>query len=125
MRGLSLAELIVSIFVLGLLIVALANLYPTSILAVRRAEHQTGADTVAQRILEQKAARFEQLQPGQSETPAPEPGTTTTYHPSVEVLTVDGADSQYLRAVRVRVWWEYRGQRREVVHETWVPRIQP
>lgn len=61
-RGFSLIETIFAASILSIVLMVLFNLYPSSLLAVRRAEHRLEATTLAQSILEAKRALpFSQL----------------------------------------------------------------
>ncbi len=123
--GFSLIETVVAIFLLSLLTVVLLNLYPSSVLAVRRAEQIQTADSLAQSVLSQAASRpFSSLLVGANEAlPETEVGGQT-YQATLSIRAVAGADVETLKALQVTVRWSERNKSREVSHEIWVPRIQ-
>ena len=70
-RGHSLAEVVISIFLLGLVVGAILNLWPTSLLSVERNEARMQAMHLAQNALETTAREpFQQLavRPVQTDT---------------------------------------------------------
>lgn len=79
-RGFSLIETIFAASILSIVLMVLFNLYPSSLLAVRRAEHRLEATTLAQSILESKRAMpFSQLTGLTVDTDYEVPGSDPTW----------------------------------------------
>jgi type II secretory pathway pseudopilin PulG len=118
-RGVALTELVVSIFILGLVMIALFNLYPTSVLAIKKAEEQLLADNVARSVLErQLAGAFSNLQVDTVRTLPVVEAENVTFTPEVSVFAIPGREPSLVKRVRVRVFWTTRNEEREVIHET-------
>lgn len=124
-RGLSLMEIIVSMFVLGMVMIALFNLYPTSVLAVRRAEQQILANSVARSIVDRSlAGPYSALEVDTTTDLPAEVREGTTFTPTVAVFDVPGQDVNLIKRLRVTVTWEERGVQKEVVHEVLVTSLR-
>lgn len=125
-RGISLLEVVFSLFLVALVILVLTNLFPTSALAVRRAENRVQADLLAEAITAEQASRpFEELvvSPERDLGPAQREGVRLL--PSLEVFQPPESQPEHLRGLRVTVRWTERGAVRSVVHELWVTRVRP
>ena len=121
MRGLTLIETIIASCLLGLVILGVFTLLPSSLIAVRSAEHRIRADSLAQEWLEKLREKpFENLALGPL---APQPPAETwagvTFHTSVEVYQPPAADVDLLKRMRVTVNWNFRGLARQVSQETY------
>lgn len=112
----------ISIFLISMLMILLLNLYPGSVLAVRRAEQIQRADRIAQSILSDGLARpFGSLVIGQVEDMSPVVQAGVTFGRRLEVVAVDG-DPNLIKGLRATVSWD-EGLQRKVVHEVWMPKI--
>lgn len=126
LRGFTLVETIFSALVISLVILAIMNLYPSAMVAIKRSEGRIQANLVAQSVLERmRTVKFEDLSPGYVPPAGPpfDPVSLdgVTYTPTVEVYDPDPAvGHDFTMAIRARVGWEVRGQQYEVVQETWV-----
>lgn len=126
MRGLSIIETVISVFILSMLTILLFNLYPGSVLAARQAEQKQRADRLAQSHLSEVMNRpFSSLPVGYQEHLLPDQTLSgITY---VATLNVDalpnGEDPAVARALRVKVEWQERSKNREVTHEIWIAKI--
>ncbi|MBI3927774.1 MAG: hypothetical protein HY319_19695 [Armatimonadetes bacterium] len=120
-RGLSLLEIICSLFVLGLGLVLLANLFPTSALAVRRSENLLQAHQLADAILAEYAARpFQELEIGPPVTLDVVEREGVRLKPRVEVFSPEDSEPEHLLGIRVTVSWSEGGSPRRVVQELWL-----
>jgi hypothetical protein len=122
-RGLSLSETMFSLAFLGLVMIVILNIFPTSMASVRSAEYRSQADSIAQTCLERHLyTRFADLPVGLSKDLKTESLAPIDYSVHLDVLKADG-DEQYLRRLRVTVRWEFKGVHREVVRETLTHRL--
>jgi hypothetical protein len=121
--GALLAELIISAWILGLLIVFMFTIYPAASLAVRGVEHRLEASDAAQSILEKKRlAPFATIDvPPAQRTFTGRDGTL--YKIDYRTFIPSGADAARLRAIRARITWEEKGRERALEHELWVYHI--
>ena len=123
-RGFSLVELLMSFALLGLVIVLLLNLFPSSIAAVRLGEQRYRAQTMASSLLEQKmSVPFSQLLVGTRVTLPVQQFEGVDYQSRLEVDKVTGSDPAVLRSVRVSVEWTVRGMTRREVREVLMHRL--
>jgi len=104
-RGFSLIETIFAASILSIVIMVLFNLYPSSLLAVRRAEHRLEATTLAQSILESKRAMpFSQLTSLTVDTDYAVPGSDPTWTDPLTPAASDpaAAKTRYTQEVLTR-----------------------
>ncbi|MBN9416186.1 MAG: type II secretion system protein [Candidatus Eremiobacteraeota bacterium] len=116
-RGFTLLETIFASVLMGFVILFICNLYPGSIVAIRRGETQIVADNLAQSILEDLRSRsFYNLTPINMPSYASRIYGGTEYTPSVS-LTYDSDPSleSYLKIAKVRVNWKFQNRDQEVV----------
>lgn len=121
-RGISLAELILSFFLLLLTVLLIFQLYPTAVSSVRISGQRSQANALAASVLAEYLDRpFSQLTLGLAPPRAAVPGRGTSFQPSVEILPVNqpGVRPERIRAIRVTVTWTDRGTERRVVREQW------
>ncbi len=125
MKGVSLLELVLSIFILGLVVIFLFNLYPTSILAVRQAEQQLLANTLARSLIAERQARsYDALVVGDHQQLAPITREGVVFHPVLEVYPIAGKDPNLVKRLRVTLTWGDPADPKEVSHETLVSGLQ-
>ncbi|MEW6278658.1 MAG: hypothetical protein AB1758_08565 [Candidatus Eremiobacterota bacterium] len=123
--GFSIIEAILSISLLALLIMLLFNLYPTSLLGIRRAEHRLLADNLARSLVERERARpFADLTPL---PPTNQPSFTNEdgviFQPVLEIrpVGVSGVTTE----VRAMVTWKVQGRTQQVTHAAYVSKVRP
>ncbi|HEY4002564.1 MAG TPA: prepilin-type N-terminal cleavage/methylation domain-containing protein [Candidatus Xenobia bacterium] len=122
-RGFSLVEVIFAASLLSLVMLMMFNLYPTSLLTIRQAEHRLQANSLAQAVLESyRAGPFASTYGG---TATVSPGVVNSFQspsglPSygidgvqywTEALaspSIDGAGSCRLVDLRVTCFWDER-----------------
>lgn len=107
-RGVSLLEIIFSLFLLGLIIVMVANLYPSTLGSVRYSGQRLEANALASSLIEKEMARpFTQLVAGPPQTLPVVPGKGAVYTPTVEIFAVNepGVKPGLLIGIRARVDW--------------------
>lgn len=119
--GLTLAETIIASCLLGLVVLAIFNLLPTSLMAMRQAEQQIRADQIAQETLElARQLPYEDLAVGM---PAPQPAAVheagVVFTPAVEIYQVSGTQVDEILRIRVVVDWRFRGLDKRVSQETY------
>ncbi|MBT9582728.1 hypothetical protein IV102_05225 [bacterium] len=122
--GYSLLETLISLFLLILAILFLLNLLPGAVVATRATECELTANSLADSALEETRARgFESLTLGTSSlTDTVRDGTT--YHGRLTIFAPTDANPQFARGIRVELWWEFGGRRRDFVRQTVVSHVQ-
>lgn len=117
-RGFTLLETIFASVLFGFIVLFIANLYPSSIIAVRRGETQIVADNFAQTILEDLRSRsfynVSKLSP-----PTYQKWTygQTDFIPTVSVdYDADPTLERYLKIATVTVSWDFQRRTNKVVH---------
>ncbi|MBI3929335.1 MAG: hypothetical protein HY319_27560 [Armatimonadetes bacterium] len=120
-RGSTLLETIMALALLALVVMLLANLYPTSVLGARQAEDRVEADLLAQSLLSEQMSRpFDELVVGTATDLDPVSSRGTHYQNRLEVFQAGGRGTDYLKGLRITVRWTHGEQEREVVHEVWL-----
>ncbi len=113
-------ELILSFFLLGLVVVLIFNLYPTSVASVRYSGQRLQANALAESLLQQQLAiPFSQLVPGPPRALPAVDGQGTRFQPTLEIFPADRPATKpgLLLGLRVRVTWVDRQVPHEVVRE--------
>jgi type II secretory pathway pseudopilin PulG len=123
-RGVSLVELVVTLFVIGIMLILLLNLFPTSMATVKQGERYLQAETLAQSILEQQRARpYKELEVGiYLLDPVRYEGSDLT--PTLEVFVIDDVPPEDLLGLRVTVTWQVRKIKRQIQQEVWVADVR-
>lgn len=119
-RGVSLLEIIFSLFLLGLIIVMVANLYPSTLGSVRYTGQRLEANNLASSVIDQQmAVPFDQLLPGPPQALPTVNGKGTVYRPSLEIYLPNEPNTRpgLLIGLRVRVEWVDHGISHSVVRE--------
>ncbi|MEW6280461.1 MAG: hypothetical protein AB1758_17675 [Candidatus Eremiobacterota bacterium] len=126
-RGLTLMETVVSCFVLALVLIALFNIFPTSMYALKQGENQIVADQMAQSVLEvYRADSFEFLDANLGTvTLADQKLGGVTFRSDLEIFNPPGTRDDLVKGLRVTVNWTFQGKIRNVVRETWVSAVRP
>lgn len=116
-KGLTLLETLFSVFLVATVLLFLLELYPTTLLAERRAQQKQQAGNLAQSLVhDYLAPPFNQLQPG-TETLDPTVIDGCEFSAQREVFAVDGANPDYVLGIRVVVSWQERGAQFSVTRE--------
>lgn len=116
--GFTLLETIFASVLFGFIILFIANLYPSSIVAVRRGETQIIADNFAQTILEDLRSRsFYNVSTVSPPTYQKWTYGQTDFLPTVKI-EYDGDSSldRYLKIATVTVTWDFQRRTNKVVH---------
>ncbi len=120
-RGLSLTEMVLSMFLMLLLVLFIFELYPMAMSSVRASGQRLQADALVDTIMADYMQRdFDTLTVGPQPPMAAVPGRGVEFQPSVEILAVADADidPDQMRAIRVHVVWRDRVNR-EIVRTQW------
>jgi Tfp pilus assembly protein PilV len=122
-RGVSIAETLIAIFLLALLILAVFNMFPTTVLANRQGSERLQAVSVAQSALAEARSRpFGELTIGMTES-LPEKATRgTTYMSQLKVLAPDQGSPDRLKVLEVTVTWQARNIKRSIQERLWIHR---
>lgn len=109
-------------FIVSLVIIFLANLFPVTLYALRHSENRTQANLLAQSLLESmRTAPFAQLAalpPGQ----VTNDGVVYRFESAVE--DVAGADPRFLKRLKVQVRWQARSEEKSLTHEVLVHAVR-
>lgn len=124
-RGFTLVETIFASVLFGFIVLFVLNLYPSSLVAVRRGETQIIADNFAQAILEDVRSRsFYNLGLGStSVTYTKWTYGDVDYLPTVDIaydndLSIDTRD--YLKVATVTINWKFQHRDNSVVHKMYL-----
>lgn len=124
-RGFTLAETVYASVLFAFVILFILNIYPSSMVAIRRGETQIVADNFAQSILEDLRARsFANV------STTSEPSYTaliyndTRYNPYLDIFyDPDGADPRFLKVARLQVAWIFQNRENRVVHTMYLHNV--
>ncbi|MBS2039744.1 type II secretion system protein [bacterium] len=120
----SLVETIFAFFIMTLVILAVINLFPSSLMANRRSELSLQANALADRVLEEaRAGGFSQLTAG-VRPPVTVQVDSVAYTQVFQVGQVPGQDFNSLRSLKVRITWSVAGHPQELVREVWVCNVR-
>lgn len=121
--GLSLLETIFSVFLVGLAILFILELFPGSLLAERRASQRAQAGNLAQSLVhELLAVPFAQLEVGVEQL-EPVVAAQLEFRATREVFVVGSAAPENALGIRAVVTWTERGRDFSVMREQVVARI--
>jgi hypothetical protein len=113
-----------ALFLAGFLVVLLANLFPGSVAAMRRAESSTQALNLAESVLAEEMAKpYATLEVGTTTLLEPVTSQNRTFHPLLEVYEVAGRDVNYLKGLRVIISWREGKVDRKVQQEVWIANL--
>lgn len=122
--GLAIAESLIGIFLVALLLIALFNLFPTTIAANRQGSQKLKAVNLAQSTLsEWRVKPFEQLLVGESENLPEKNVDNVRFHQRISVKAPDFGDSDNLKVLEVMVMWKVGNHNRSIVETLWVHRL--
>lgn len=126
-RGFTLIETIFASVLFGFILLFVLNIYPSSMVAVRRGEHQIVADNFAQSILEDLRSRsFANISPTSPPTYLPlhyygvdfTPTVAVAYHPDAPP-----EQQNFLKVANVTVAWEFQRRDLQVVHTMYLHNV--
>lgn len=124
-RGFSLIETILATFVLSLITMAVFNIFPSSVMAVKRGEMELEADSLAQQLLEEYRSKpFETLTLGPGPALPPVSVAGTTFEVQARVNSVVGSDANHLKAVEVTVDWTHSAKSHRIIREAWIVSVE-
>jgi Tfp pilus assembly protein PilV len=123
--GLSLAEVVITITLLGFIMMVMFNIFPGSMGAVRHAEHQMIASELAQSILEGKiSGPFKKLPDPPLMDPIHGPDGTKYTPKNYSAITETGYDANYIKKLTIMVSWEEKDREYTMVRVIYVSSIQ-
>ncbi|GMU50978.1 MAG: hypothetical protein AMXMBFR33_01240 [Candidatus Xenobia bacterium] len=121
-RGLSLVEVLLAAALLGLVVPFLFQLYPTSLLAIRRGENQLEATELARAALEEFRARpFAALAAGETILPSVSGAGQVEFKRKLTIRQV----SSRLVELRSIVEWTVRQKTYQTEHAVYVSKVRP
>ncbi|MFN8608981.1 MAG: hypothetical protein U0931_15715 [Vulcanimicrobiota bacterium] len=121
MRGVTLAETILASCLLGLVMLALFNLLPGGLFAIRQGEQRIYADSLAAAWLEDlRQAPYENLNSGvYLPDPADQTVNGVTYQTRIEIYQIAGHELDRIKRIRVVVGWRFGSRDRQISQETY------
>ena len=124
-RGFTLLETIFASVLFGFIVLFIANLYPSSIVAVRRGETQIIADNCAQSVLEDLRSRsFYNVSTVTPPTYQKWIYGSTEFTPTVSVVyDSDTSLEKYLKIATVTVTWDFQRRTNKVVHTMYLHNV--
>ncbi len=122
----TLMETVVSCFVLCLVMLALFNLFPSSMYALKRGECQILAEQEAQTWVEiYRAESFDSLTPGGAPITLPTRSVNgVVYNPVLSIFTPAGTRADLVKGLRVTVSWTFQSVTRNIQREVWVSKLK-
>jgi Tfp pilus assembly protein PilV len=125
-RGLSLIEVIFAATLIGMLMIFLICLFPSSVMAIRHAEHRIKALHLAQSYLEEKRyGAFSELYAAPEDLYDVMGDDGTVYHPcDYECFDIYDADPAHLKGIRVTVTWKETSSDYSITQELHVFSLQ-
>lgn len=110
-QGFTLVETAVSLALVGLILLFVLNLYPSSLFAQHRAEERLAALRIARSVLDEQMIRpFNQLPVGMTTQVPVRLLDGIEYRCQVQVSGTGQADEKLLRTIRTTVSWRSHGQ---------------
>lgn len=124
-KGFSLIETVLATFVLSLITMAVFNIFPSSVMAIKRGEMELEADSLAQQQLEEYRARsFDSLALGNAPLTSPVTLSGTAFQVSTRVAAVPGSNVDHLKAVVVTVDWTHSARSHTITREAWIVSVE-
>ena len=123
--GFTLLETIFASVLFGFIVLFILNLYPSSIVAVRRGESQIVADNFAQTILEDLRSRsFYNINVNSPPSYSKWVYGETDFLPTVTVVYDSDSDLEpFLKIATVKITWEFQRRTNSVVHTMYLHNI--
>lgn len=120
-KAFSLMEVVVSLALMGLVIILVLNIFPSSLFATQSASNQIEAQMLAQSTLEEvRSAPFSGLSAGVTTLSPPD----SKYQVTREIFEPAGTDSEQTLGVRIRVRWNVKGRPKELTREVWISSVR-
>lgn len=120
-RGFSLLETITAIALLGLVVILVLNIFPSSVLAASSGNDRIQAENLARSLLEEaRALAFEDLTLGRTPLTSPDPRFTVER----EVYVPRQGEVHQTRAVRIVVRWSKGNRRSSISREVWLSNVR-
>ena len=117
-RGSQLLEALFAFFVIGIVVLALFNLFPSATVAIRKGNDLQQASNLAATLLsQQRAIPVANLA---SSDPAPQTVDGIVFTPHIKIGTVQGHDPNQLKKIQVTINWEMKGRPQTLTRELWV-----
>ena len=118
-RGITATETIFSLFIVTILVVLVMNLFPATMLGIRRTEQRLQAEEIAQSTLDQYMIEsFSDLTLGDTNLPAVKL-KNFEYAVVVNVSEDTAQPSDRLRLIKATVSWTHRGKEESLSREIW------
>lgn len=123
-RGISIAETLVGIFLVALLLTALFNLFPTTIVANRQGSNRLRAVNLAHSTLsEWRVKPFDQLVVGSTQTLPVESIGGVNFERKLLIEPAKFGDPKNVKILEVEVKWEAENQVRTITEDLWIHRL--
>lgn len=124
-HGFTLLETIFASVLFGFIVLFVLNLYPSSIVAVRRGETQIIADNCAQAILEDLRSRsFYNINVATPPSYTKWVYANTDYVPTVTIAyDSDPSLEPYLKIATVNITWTFQNRTNSVVHTMYLNNV--
>ena len=122
--GFTLIETMLGFFLLLFVMIVVAGLLPSAMLATRRSECEMQADSLAQALLEETRAHGFYSLPSSPQTLSARTLAGVSYRRELRTFVPEHANANYLKGIRATVSWEYRNRKYEIVRETWLSRVK-
>lgn len=122
-RGITLVDTLVSFFLVGMVLMVVLQLFPGAILATREAEYESQAHQLASQTLEDTRARGFSHIPLTSQDLPDRTLDGVVLHARLTGYLLPGRNPNYIKGIRVLVWWEYRRRRHQIEEEVWVTNV--
>jgi prepilin-type N-terminal cleavage/methylation domain-containing protein len=124
-RGFTLVEVMIAATLLGFIIMVLCSLYPSSVMAIRHAEHRIQASNLAQSVIELKrSGPFSDLYAPPDSTLVTGKDETVYEIYYSEPFLISGTDFDILKGIRVTVKWKEKEGQYSVSRETFICNIE-
>ena len=123
-RGFSVAETIFAFAVLLFVVLAVFEIFPGAMMATRRAECELHAHSIAEQAIESaRALGFGKIPPAPQAIP-PQTLDGVTYEGTLESFNAPASNPNYVRGLRARVSWTFRGRPSTIVREVLVSNVK-
>ncbi len=120
-------ETVASCFIMGLVLIACFNLFPSSMYALKQGESALVAEQEAQTWLE--VYRNEKFDTLQANLGIHNLGTNIvngiTYTSAIDIQDAPGTRSDLVKQLRVTISWRFQSKDRSLVRECWLSRVRP
>lgn len=105
-----------------MVVLLLANLFPTTVVALRAAEAKNRANLIAEGILTKRmSAPYSTLVASAPQTLPEVKEAGVTYTPELEIFDIPGRRPDYIKGLRVTVRWTTARKNHQIRQEVWVP----